>query len=42
MIALNVYLLPEFRQEILSMVIAGMSALPDEIRRPVLSASARK
>ena len=38
MIALNVYLLPEFRQEILSMVIAGMSALPDEIRRPVLSA----
>ena len=38
MIALNVYLLPEFRQEILGAVVSGLQALPDEIRRPVLSA----
>lgn len=37
MIALNVYLLPEFRQEILRTVIAGLPALPEEIRREVLS-----
>jgi len=29
MIALNVYLLPEFRQEILSKVISGLPGLPD-------------
>ena len=38
MIALNVYLLPEFRQEVLSKVISGLPGLPDEIRQEVLSA----
>ncbi|MEL7645065.1 MAG: hypothetical protein AAGU04_02190 [Anaerolineaceae bacterium] len=38
MIALNVYLLPEFRQEILSKLVSGLPALPDEIRREVLPA----
>ncbi len=38
MIALNVYLLPEFRQEILDGVVSGLSALPDDVRRDVMSA----
>lgn len=36
MIALNVYLLPEFRKEILSTVVSGLPALPEAIRREVL------
>jgi hypothetical protein len=37
MIALNIYLLPGFRQEILDEVLSGLSSLPEEDRREVMS-----
>lgn len=38
MIALNVYLLPEFRQDILRTVVSGVSDLPEELRHAVIAA----